>query len=117
MSVLIVTDAEREAAHKVAMYAALPEHHYKPGPGVPSPGDDPKHTVRFASFRCTFSFTQFSKVGLFRHLSISVSDPKKYPHPVAVEMIANLFGFKGQLEDWQVGPHEREHCIIVAQPV
>ncbi len=116
MRVLIVSEAEKEAAHKVALYAALPEHHYKPGPGVPSPGDNPNHTVRFNTFTAVFSFTKFPP-GLFRHLSVSIPDRTAYPNPMAVQMIAQLFGFKGSLEDWQVGPHEREHCIIVAQPV
>ena len=122
MRVLIITDEEREAAHKVALYAALPEHHYKPGPGVKPPGDNPNHVVVFNSFKCVFSFTEFpskhpKRGDIFRHLSVSVPDPKAYPHPTMVENIALLFGFKGKLEDWQVAPHEREHCIIVAQPL
>jgi hypothetical protein len=115
MRVLIITDEEREAAHKVALFAAQPENHYRPGPQAKVPGDDSRHVLNINSFRCVFTYTKSPEHGLFRHLSISIPTPSAYAHPAMVETISHLFGFTGKLEDWQVGPHQRDNCIIVAQ--
>lgn len=45
-------------------------------------------------FRCYFCFEQ-QPTGVYRHLSVSVDNPKKIPHPAAMDMIAKEFGLSG----------------------
>ena len=60
---------------------------------------------------------------LFRHLSVSVPMPGRYPNPIAVWMIADLYGFTGWSPemgvkippDWM--PQVREYSAQVLQPV
>ena len=65
---LVIGEEEREAAHKVALYAAFPENHYRPGPGAAVPGDNPNFVVMLGSFRCVFTFTVVEKV-LYRSVA------------------------------------------------
>lgn len=44
-------------------------------------------------FRVAFSIEE-QPVGMCGHLSISVDNPRKVPHPEAVKMIANEYGLK-----------------------
>lgn len=115
---LVLGDTERQAAHDLALFAARPENHYVPNQSAFVPGDDPRFRLRLGlreDFRCVFSFTR-TPSGLYRHLSISVPSAD-YPHPIAVTEIARLFGFKGELGDWQVNLNKDEHCIVVAQRI
>lgn len=118
LRMLIISEAEKEAAHKVAEFAARPENHYRPGPSVKPPGDDPRFVLRLGvanDFRCVFSFTESH--GLYRHLSVSVPDPKAAPNPAVVVEIAHLFGFKGTLEDWDVALDRAHGAVVVLQKV
>jgi hypothetical protein len=116
MSVLIIGEAQKEAARRLFEFAMRPENHYKPGPGVGVPGDDPNYVLQLFSYRCVFTITE-SASGVYKHLSISVPAKDKLPHPAAVEEIAHLFGIKGSVDDWaskgHVSPHANEHCVVV----
>jgi hypothetical protein len=121
MRVLLISEAEKRAAHKVALYAALPEHHYRPGPGATAPGEIAGHCLRLGlmgDFRCVFSYTA-SDGGLYRHLSISVPTRGKIPHPAFAMEIAKLFGFKGSVADgtWHAHVNKEDNCIILAQRI
>jgi hypothetical protein len=116
LRVLLLGDPEREAAHALALFAAQPENHYRPGPAAKPPGDDPRHCLQLNDYRCVFSFTHFD-AKLYRHLSISVPVRGSFPHEAAVEEIGHLFGFKGKLDTWHVNPNQAENCVVVAQDV
>lgn len=119
---LIINDDTKTKVAKVLEHAS--NHHYRPGPGVPPPGDDPRFIVKLGSYRAVFSFTYSDDDYLWRHLSISIPGPK-YPHPAAVFTIAELFGFTGwdgRTTDkfpgkWIGQINEREHTVVIAQPV
>jgi hypothetical protein len=68
-------------------------HHYHVGVD-PIPGDDPAFVIHLDTYRVVFTFTE-DHGQLWRHLSISVPAPEKYPHPAATFTIAQEFGFAG----------------------
>jgi hypothetical protein len=49
-------------------------------------------------YAATYSIETGHPIGAARHLSVSIDDPKAMPHPAAVAMIAEAFGFEGGLE-------------------
>ena len=112
-------------AHALAEIARVKAHaeahHYRRGD--PTPGDNPKFVARLSTYRVVFTVTHSDDMVL-RHLSVSVPSTK-WPNPAAVFMIAHHFGFTGWDEakpsepakDWLCGMHNREHCIVVAQPI
>jgi hypothetical protein len=117
---LIIGNAEREAAQRLVEYASKPENIYYPGQGVRVPGNDPNHTLQLMDFRCVFSYTGMDGM-VWKHLSISVPAKGKLPSPVAVQEIAHLFGIGGTVDEWaergHVSPNKAENCIVVAQPI
>lgn len=65
-------------------------------------------------YRATISF-EYQPDGLYRHLGISVEDPDSLPHPLAIRMIAEAFGFigkpdRGWVEEFRPG-HYAVHVI------
>lgn len=118
---LIIDDVAKAKVAAVLEHAS--KHHYRLGPGVPAPGDDPRFVARLDSYRAVFTFTQL-KDTLWRHLSVSVPGPK-YPNPAAVFTIAELFGFTGWdgktlnkfPDGWLGQVNEQDHCVVVGQPV
>jgi hypothetical protein len=125
MRILVIGEAEKEAASRLVAFAERPENRYKPGPrddtgpGDKVPGDDPNYRLQLWDYRCVFTITETPQ-GVFRHLSISVPAKDKLPHPGAIEQIAPLFGIEGTVEEWarkgHVAPHENENCIVVVAP-
>ena len=118
---LIIDEEVRASVGEIVAFAK--RNIYHPGKSETIPGDDPRHTVNLLSYRCVFSFTVDPEGNLLRHLSVSVPG-KAYPHPYAFFTIAELFGFTGwdgksvkPPEDWQVGPHKEDRCIVAVQPV
>ena len=68
------------------------------GGSIPPAGDDPSFVIQIPmGFRCVFTIEKSYTVTC-RHLSVSVDAEEKYPSYEAVELIAELFGFKGKLE-------------------
>lgn len=114
---LFIDDAARAKVAAVLSHAE--KHPYRPG--GPIPGDDPRFVVNLNSYRVVFSFTQLDHC-TFRHLSVSVPG-KKYPNPVAVFVIADLFGFTGYDEkfpaskspSWMIDVNK--DCVILAEPI
>ena len=112
---LVIGEAERQRVEEVLSFAR--EHLYRPGPGAPVPGDDPRHEALFLlGFRCVFSFTEFPGEGIFRHLSVSVSG-EDLPSGPAVELLGQLFGFTDTLSSWILAIHGDPRCVVVAQPI
>jgi hypothetical protein len=57
-------------------------------------GDDPNFVLQIPmGFKVVYSIEPQPKTGLCRHLSVSIPDPDKAPHPAAMETIAKNFGF------------------------
>jgi len=109
---LIIGPDEVARAEAITNFAS--SRVYRPGSGVPPPGDDPRHVAQFLlGFRCVFSITEIDRTP-WRHLSVSV-DRCGLPAPLAVEMLGHLFGFVGPLDSWVGGPHGDAKCIVVAQ--
>jgi hypothetical protein len=136
MRPLVIDDVLRDHCAAVREYAERPENWYRPvqgntvlGDSYRVPGDRPEHVVRLSSgYRIVFSITHVPEHSRdpFRHLSVSV-DGTGYPNPAVVWTIARLLGFTGadavdgdvvqQPGPWGVALDEKEHCVVVQQPV
>jgi hypothetical protein len=111
---VVIGPSERRDAARVRTYAET--HVYKPGPGVPSPGDDPHFVTHLWGLRVVFSITDFGGRRV-RMLSVSVMDrPGVRPHPGIVQEIARLYGFTGTVIDWEITLIEGG-VVMVEQPV
>src|SRR5215831_17200761 len=116
MRALIIDDVAKAKVARVLAYAE--RHHYRPGPGIPPPGDDGRFVALLNAFRCVFTFTHAGDM-IWRHLSISVPG-KNYPNPAAALMIAELFGFTGWdgktidrfPKDWIIDVNKDERCVV-----
>jgi hypothetical protein len=120
---LIIDPATKARVAEVLAYAE--KHPYRPGPGIPPPGDDPHFVLPFShGYRAVFSYTHI-KGKVARHLSISVPTPRKYPNVAAAFTIAQLFGFTGWDEHtidrspngWAMAVNEEEHCVTLVQEI
>lgn len=61
-------------------------------------GDNPNHLVHIHDgYRVIYSLEK-QPVGLCHHISISIEDQDKYPHPEAVKMILKEFNMSDNLE-------------------
>lgn len=61
-------------------------------------GDDPRFALSLPlGYRCVFSFEEQPLVGLCRHLSVSGSKPGYLPHPAAMALLMEAFGFSAAL--------------------
>lgn len=97
---LLINEAVRADIERVVNYAEAHRYSihdvFKMMAGrdsMPPPGDDPGHVCNIpVDFRCVFSIEQ-QPMGWCRHLSISVSGEGNNPHPAAVFVIAQAFGF------------------------
>jgi hypothetical protein len=114
---LIIDSKAKAAAAQVVEYSARPENLYVPGPKAKIPGDDPGHTIHLGDYRVVFSLTKDPQLGVCRHLSISVPDPNRFPNPLVVEEVIELFGFIGGLQNSMLNVNKKEGCVIVAQPL
>jgi len=116
LRILTIGPEEKQRAKEMVVYASQPGNYYHPGPKAKVPGDCPEHVAQFGSFRIVFSWTKV-KPGVFRHLSVSVGDPKRLPNPVMVEEVSRLFGFTGTFKDWDVEVDRNHGVAIIAQRV
>jgi hypothetical protein len=122
MRALVIDKEARAAVAQVVAHALEPENYYEPGLSPQPPGDDPRYIVLLNTFRCVFSITKAPDGRLFRHLSISVPTPGKYPNEFAVLEIARLFGFTGWdghrlyfPDNWMIDANQEDECVILAQ--
>jgi len=116
LRVLIIDNEAKSRATEVLDFASKPENIYRPGPKVKAPGDNPNYVMNIGDFRVVFSLTE-SQIDqmIYRHLSISVPDRNRFPNPVVVNEVIQLFGFTGGLDACMVDANQREGCIVVAQ--
>lgn len=57
-------------------------------------GDNPEHVVHIHDgYRVVYSIEQ-QPIGTVAHLSVSVDNPGKYPHEIAVDLILKEFGMR-----------------------
>lgn len=118
----LVIDAAAKAKAEMIIHHAE-AHPWDPTKPGPPPGDDPNFTTKLNDYRVVFSITDMHGVR-FRQLSVSVPS-QNLPHPIAVFMICELFGFKGwdiekgarPAPDWIVQKNDRANCIVVAEPI
>lgn len=69
---------------------------------LPPPGDNPIFACTIPmGYRCVFTH-EMQRAIKFRHLSVSVDTPGKWPHEAAVDEIAKLFGFKNSFRSGKV---------------
>lgn len=120
MRALVIDDNARAEVARVLAHAE--KHHYRSG--QPPPGDNEHFVARLGTYRVVFSFTHADDM-VWRHLSVSISGAR-WPHPIAVFMIADLFGFTGYdpnvagdkpPQGWAISTSDAEHCVVVAQPI
>lgn len=111
---VVIGPSERRTAACMRSYAEA--HVYKPGPGVPAPGDDSHFVTHLWGLRVVFTIMECASQRV-RVLSTSVTDqPGVRPHPGIVEEIARLYGFTGTLLDWEITLIEGG-VVMVEQPV
>jgi hypothetical protein len=127
MIFLPITPEVKEAAERIAEYAAHEDHWYTPHADLQPPGNNPEHVLRAGNVRAVFSWTRDPYSGdVVRHLTVSVEG--RWPQPVVVWTLANMFGFTGAEADetgvvmdkadtWQVGVNDDEQCIAVIEKV
>lgn len=116
---LIIDEWAKSEATRVIGYAMDHPHH----PSLdPTPGDNPNFVAHLDTYRIVFTFDRYEGK-LYRHVSVSIPEDGKYPNPIAVFHIAELFGFTGYKElkpgmpapDWMVDLNEREQSVHVLQ--
>lgn len=62
-------------------------------------GDDPNYICYIEQgYRIVYSIEQ-QPIGWCRHLSVSVDDTNKLPHPAAIELLMEEFGFRCKLKE------------------
>lgn len=121
MRALIIDNEAKVKIFNVVEHAA--KNHYRPGPGVPPPGDDDRFVANLGTYRCVFSYTH-SDGKLWRHISMSVPS-SQYPNPAAAFTIATEFGFAGwdkrtlyrAPDGWLIDLKKDEHCVVLAQEI
>lgn len=104
MNLLKIGEEERATIAKVVAYAEK-NRFSKPlmmerlrGKGV-IPGDMEAFKCYIPNgYRCVFTIEEHP-MGWAKHLSVSIADKKKKPHPAAVQMIMKEFGITQALED------------------
>lgn len=117
-------------AKEIVAHASESSRTYRPELNQTPPGDQTEYCAQFFSTRCVFSITEV-KGKRFRHLSMSVQKPGKFPQVDLGLSIATWFGFTGGIphleggdvtvlpaSDWMVGksPVAPGHeCIVIAQ--
>lgn len=99
MRLLAIDEGVEARVKEVRRFAGEKENWYRPFAGVDEklrvPGDDERYVVHIEDgYRAVFSITEDPEGRMWRQLSVSVPGGK-YPHPVAVWTIAELFGFEG----------------------
>lgn len=118
---LVIDDNAKAKVARVLAHAE--QHHYRIDAGGPPPGDDERFVAQLDTYRAVFSFTH-AEGGVYRHMSVSVPGGK-FPNPVAVFMIAQLFGFTGYDESkpfepgpqWGVTTCDHHQAVVVSQPI
>ena len=127
MRLLRITEENIEAAQHLVRFAADEENWFHAFKDKWIPGDRPEYVLHIDTFKCVFTYTVAPTGPMYRHLSVSVPG-KVYPNPIAIKMIADMFGFTGSRPpqsqddpgfgmDWVVDLDEGEGCVVVVQEI
>ena len=134
MRALVIDEETEQRAKELLAFARDPENWYRPPfTRETAPGMDERYLMEIpVGFRVVFSYTKPNDPCLYKHLSVSIDEPKLYPSPEAIVIIAALFEFSGAKEancsfhDWnmisQNAPimmrlDEKEHCIVIIEEI
>jgi hypothetical protein len=104
VQVLVIDEDAKKRIAEVVFYAEdnrynAPKLHALVEGAISPPGDNPELVCYLdGHYRIVYSIEE-QPCGWCRHLSVSIDQPNKVPHPSAVEMIMPEFGFKGGLHD------------------
>lgn len=116
-SILVIDDAGHERIRRLVTFASQPENYYRPGPLVPTPGDNSRYVVTLGTYRCVFTHTKMPDGRLYRHLSISVKRNDRFPLPEGVEMVGKLFGFEDSFATWLKHIDKDAQAIVIGQEI
>ena len=116
---LVLDDEAKAKVAKIKAYAEA--HPYVPGPHAVIPGENPNCWGMFNSYKVVFSITKSDGMD-WRHLSMSIPGGK-YPHPLAVFSMCELFGFTGwdgksiEMPPGWAGKTEKRptKCVVIVQ--
>jgi hypothetical protein len=105
--------AVRKSIRRVVSYANTPEHWVREDDATP-PNLSEHACLVPINYQCTY-FVLFVDGSAFRHLSVSTPGVATVPDPVAMERLAELFGFSGVGRVvWQ---HPKLPCASVIEPL
>jgi hypothetical protein len=115
---LVISPEVQTAIKKVKSYAEL--NHIplgdvkKMASGEMEPiGNDDEHSCLIPfGFRCVYSIEE-QPTGTFRHLSVSVDAPGKYPAVEAVNMVMKEFGFLQRLGSKEIHIWEEKEADAI----
>ena len=126
VGIIVITTALIEELKQFAEWAARQENWYdieaRMDGKIKPPGEDERYEKIVGvvnPMRCIFSWTIVkSTKNLYRHLSISVPDPDRFPNPEMAFEVAKYLGFTGRHSDWYIhadngGPGEHKNVIII----
>lgn len=121
----LLLDNLAERATRIRRFAEDPANHYIPGKTPWHRGDRPEVQLTNETLKAVFTITIDPTSGeVYRHLTASVANTAKYPHPVAVFTLAHALGFSGVTpnEDgvvhdpashWKAGMHPTERGVVM----
>lgn len=109
MRPLIIDENARAEIAKVLEFAELNriyEDEMRARVAVPKgyspPGDDSHHVCHIdVGFRCVLTVEE-QPFGWCKHLSVSVDDTEKVPHPASIKILMQEFGMNKSLEECYV---------------
>jgi hypothetical protein len=126
MGILFLGEEVEQRIFDIVAHASNPLHWYRPGKSDWVPGDKPEYVLLSGDTKAVFSWTETTEV--FRHLSVSVKTPGKYPDPIVVWTLAHKFGFQGVTPDpqgivhspsstWSCGTNQDFECVTLIEIV
>jgi hypothetical protein len=126
MGILFLNEGVEQRIFDIVAHASNPLHWYRPGKSDWVPGDKPEYVLLSGDTKAVFSWTETTAV--FRHLSVSVRTPGKYPDLTVVWTLAHKFGFQGATPDkdgfvhkpsptWGCGSSQAHECVTLIEQV
>lgn len=134
LNLLFLDDETKGRIAAVVDFATRPENYYYVGVSSFVPGNCEGYVAHLNNYRCVFSISIIAEIPgqtdeKYRHLSISVPDPKLLANPVVVFTLARMFGFtydkpapkSGVVNEpastWSIGIQDKEHTVVVVESI